>query len=466
MSCINYFNFEKFGEQEYLITNDAGRYLFLKEDEFQALVNQSFSKYEALEKKLEENLFATRGNKEIFIEKVASEIRSYKDNLFEGPSLHIFVLTTQCNQRCVYCQASVKEDGHMMNKETAKRAVDIAMQSPSNYLSFEFQGGEPLLNYEVMQFIVEYTESINKDKNIQFNLVSNLSLLTEEMIIFFKEHQVSISTSIDGPKDLHMKNRPFRDEKSLDDITKNIEAIRKNSIQNIGAIQTTTRQSFEYYKEIVDQYIECGMNNIFVRPLTPLGFAQKSWEKIGYTPEEFIAFYKDVFDYIMQLALQGIDIMEGHAMIFLRKILGHKTGNYTELCSPCGAVRGQLAYYCDGNIYTCDEGRMLAEMGNEAFKVGTVYDTYEDIVGSSVCKTMCVASCLEAIPSCEQCVYSPYCGTCPVVNLAMYGSIFTGIPKDYKCRIYKGMLDILFTYLHENDSKKIEIFKRWACVEG
>jgi len=128
-------------------------------------------------------------------------------------------------------------------------------------------------------------------------------------------------------------------------------------------------------------------------------------------------------------------------------------------------VRGQLAYYSNGNIYTCDEGRMLAEMGNDSFKVGTVNDTYEEIVGGSVCKTMCVASCLEAIPSCEQCVYSPYCGTCPVINFAMYGSIFVNIPNDYKCKIYKGMLDTLFMYLHEKDPKVMEIFKRWACVE-
>lgn len=465
MSYINYFNFSLFGKEEYLITNDAGRYLFLNEVELKALIEGNFEEQDGLNERLEENLFATTGNKEIFIDKVAGAVRDYKDNLFDGPSLHIFVLTTKCNQRCIYCQASVKEDGHMMNKEIAKKSVDLALQSPSNFLSFEFQGGEPLLNYEVLKYIVEYTESLEHKKEIQFNLVSNLSLMTEEMMQFFIDHKVSISTSIDGPEDLHMKNRPFRDGKNFKVVTENISRLRSMGMQNIGAIQTTTKQSFEQYKEIVQQYIECGMNNVFIRPLTPLGFAEKSWDKIGYTPEEFINFYRKILDYIVELALQGVDIMEGHAMIFLRKILGHQAGNYTELCSPCGAVRSQLAYYCNGNIYTCDEGRMMAEMGNEAFKVGTVDDSYQDIVGGSVCKTMCVASCLEAIPSCEQCVYNPYCGTCPVINLAMYESIFVGTPKDYKCRIYKGILDILFEYLQENNSEKMMIFKRWACVD-
>ena len=42
-----------------------------------------------------------------------------------------------------------------------------------------------------------------------------------------------------------------------------------------------------------------------------------------------------------------------------------------ELRSPCGAAMGQMAYYYNGNVYTCDEGRMLAEMGNSAFCLGS-----------------------------------------------------------------------------------------------
>ena len=43
---------------------------------------------------------------------------------------------------------------------------------------------------------------------------------------------------------------------------------------------------------------------------------------------------------------------EGHARIFLKKILMGYSENYMELRSPCGAGIGQMAYYYDGNIYT------------------------------------------------------------------------------------------------------------------
>ena len=91
-----------------------------------------------------------------------------------------------------------------------------------------------------------------------------------------------------------------------------------------------------------------------------------------------------------------------------------------ELRSPCGAGIGQIAYYYDGNIYTCDEGRMLAEMGDDSFKLGNVYDnTYDELINCNNCKAACISSVLESLPTCHDCVYSPYCGTCPVTNLAL-----------------------------------------------
>ena len=94
-----------------------------------------------------------------------------------------------------------------MTKDIAKKSVDIAMQSPSKYLTFEFQGGEPLTNFETIKYIIEYAEEIKKDKIIEYAVVSNLTLMTDEMMNFFKEKGVNVSTSIDGNKELQNKNR-------------------------------------------------------------------------------------------------------------------------------------------------------------------------------------------------------------------------------------------------------------------
>ena len=139
--------------------------------------------------------------------------------------------------------------------------------------------------------------------------------------------------------------------------------------------------------------------------------------------------------------------------------------NYMELRSPCGASIGQIAFYHDGRVFTCDEGRMLAEMGNDAFKLGTIENTYDELINSSVCKTACTASILETIPACCDCAYSPYCGTCPVINLAFDNDIFARTPRNYRCKVYEGMMTVLFEILERNDPQEIEILESWARGE-
>ena len=107
-------------------------------------------------------------------------------------------------------------------------------------------------------------------------------------------------------------------------------------------------------------------------------------------------------------------MQEGHAATFFSKILHGYPVNYMELRSPCGATLGQMAYYTNGDVFTCDEGRMLYEMGNDAFRLGNVWEnTYSQLVHSSTCRAVCLASITESIPGCCDCVYQPYCGVCP-----------------------------------------------------
>ncbi|MBV7276160.1 His-Xaa-Ser system radical SAM maturase HxsB [Clostridium sp. PL3] len=453
-SNLNYFNFKKF-KDKYLLTNDLGNFIFLSEDEFPKVYMENYEEGDELYKKLAKEYFIVDGNKDSFVDNASELLKRHKTCLFDGTQLHIFVLTTNCNQSCVYCQATASLGNNlnkMMNKETAKRAVDIAMQSSSQSLSFEFQGGEPLLNFETIRYILEYSLEKNKkiNKEIGFNLVSNLILMNDDMIEFFIDNNVNIATSIDGDEYVHDKNRPYGTTSSFKIVKEKIDKINKlykerGKDLKVQAIQTTTRFSLNRWKEIIDTYVQLGMDTLFIRPLTPLGNSKDRWNEIGYTPEEFLDFYKKCCNYIKELNSKGEAIKEGHYTIFLSKILKTEYINYMELRSPCGGTIGQMAYNYDGNIFTCDEGRMLAERGDDSFKLGNVYkDDFSLLVNSRTCNALCIASCLEALPGCCDCVYSPYCGVCPVYNYDKTGSLFDQMPGNYKCRIYKGMLDIIF----------------------
>jgi len=69
----------------------------------------------------------------------------------------------------------------------------------------------------------------------------------------------------------------------------------------VGAIATATKYSLDKWKEIVDTYVELWIPAVFIRPLNPYGFAQKTWNQIGYKAEEYIDFYKKLISYIKDL---------------------------------------------------------------------------------------------------------------------------------------------------------------------
>lgn len=435
--------------------------MFVSPDELKSLIQNDIDYNSQFGIEAVEKFFCYNGSKQAFSEILKPYMRDSKNYLFSATSLHIFVVTNACNMKCVYCQAQNGKSipNGIMTKATAKKAVDIALSSPETYLSFEFQGGEPLANFDVIKFIVEYANEKANGKVVEFNIVSNLTLLTDEIAEFIKANNIGISTSIDGDEELHNSNRSYRtDNGTYSDVINAIEKLKEYGI-GYGAIQTTTKNSLNKAKEIVDTYVRLGLSSVFIRNLTPLGCANNSWDEIGYMPEEFIEFYKECFNYIIELNKKGVFLKEGHASIMLSKMLTGCPVNYMELRSPCGAGIGQIAYYYDGNIYTCDEGRMLAEMGDDSFKLGTVNNTYDELMNCNNCKAACISSTLESLPSCCDCVYSPYCGTCPVVNLALSNDIYNKEPNDYKCKIYKGVFDTVFKALQ--DSEKEKILKSW-----
>lgn len=460
---LNYFNFKEF-EGKILLTNDLGSYLFVSPDDFKKIIRKDIDLESELGKQLLEKNMVYDNTNLAYSSLLMHDMRRIKGHVMLGTSLHIFVVTTACNMRCVYCQANngVTCPSMYMSKEMAEKSVDIALQSPARYLSFEFQGGEPLLNFGIIKHIVEYTEKNKGEHEITYNIVSNLTLLTDEMLDFFTGYNFDISTSIDGPETVHNSNRPFRDgSETYKKVVDSIRRIREKGL-HVGAIQTTTRASLAYPREIVRAYKELGFESIFLRPLTPLGKATLNWDKIGYTPEEFLEFYTQALNEVLKINLADGFFKEDHASILLSRMEG-KFVNYMELRSPCGAGIGQLAYYADGEIFTCDEGRMLHEMGDHTFRLGNVFEnSYADIINNSVCKTVCASSILETIPTCCDCVYQPYCGTCPVVNYAKNQDIIEKGPRGYRCKIYSGMLDYLFKLILSGNVNVINILKTWS----
>jgi hypothetical protein len=113
--------------------------------------------------------------------------------------------------------------------------------------------------------------------------------------------------------------------------------------------------------DLVDTYRELGFGSIFLRKLSPYGFAKKTKRALGYSVPEFLEFYRAALDHILRLNTQGIAFVETYAAILLRHILTPFGSGYVDLRSPAGAGLSVLVYNYDGYVYPSDEARMVAE---------------------------------------------------------------------------------------------------------
>ncbi len=459
----------------YLLTNQLRDYIFLSVREFQDFLDNKIDHHtnKDLYNILIKKSFIINSSEETFISESASKLRKLSAPLFIGTTLHIFVVTLQCTQKCIYCQAAQDpKKPTYMQSSTVNAAVDIVMQSPAMHLTIEFQGGEPLLNFPIICKIIERVEILAPkfDKKISFVLINNFTAMTDEKFSYLLQHNVSICTSLDGPKALHDKNRPYL-KSSFDEVlfwTKKINHIykEKNIQKKLNALPTITKHSLKYPDEIIDTYIKLGFDSLSVRYLSPFGRAQQDWLTIGYSAEEFIQFYQKILARIIELNLDGVSFQESFATMLVQKAIAKKPINFMELRSPCGAAIGQIAYDWNGDIYTCDEGRMLGIVKDYSFRIGNVFEnTYTDCVNSNTSSMMVTASCIESHPDCSDCVYSPFCGICPIYNYTQHKSLFGYMSSDYRCNILKGMFTSVFNLLTSKEEHVRNIVSSWASAQ-
>lgn len=464
-SKLGFFRFKESGK-EYLLTNEIGDYVFLNSENFQKfLQNKLGKKSNVFQELCQKNFIKSQLNLNQYINDYRQK---YGYLLSQGPSLHIIVTTLRCNHRCLYCQAqpkSTEEKDFDMDMITAKRVVDFIFSCPNKAITIELQGGEPFLNWPIIKYIFDYALTLNKTakKDLILTLVSNYTLLNDEKIKYLLKQNISFCTSLDGPEKVHNFNRRFLKGNSYKAVVKAIKKIKVAQTfqqKELQAVMTTSRYSLKHYKEIIDEYLKLGFKTIFLRPMNPFNLTKTNWQKIGYSASEYINFYKKSLNYIIKLNLEGKKIKDKTTENFLRKILTKNDPNFLELRSPCGAGIGQVAYHYNGDIYTCDEGRMLGTTGDCAFKIGNVKEIeYLQLINHPTIKAMILASCLDNLPSCVHCVYKPYCGICPLYNYAQHGNIFSQTVNNYYCQINKQIFRFLFEKI---ENKKIKsIFLNW-----
>lgn len=412
------------------VFSPSGDFVFLTRDEFDAVVAAATAcpgNFDALGTARLAELYAKHivsGVDQIGMSRLLEARRAARrETVGSGVSLHILVPTLQCGHSCQYCQVSraLDSQGFEMSKAMLDAACDTIFESPSQVLTIEFQGGDPLIRFDLVRHAIERIARRNsaERRRIQFVVASTLHQLDLEMCAFFREHSVVLSTSIDGPPELHNKNRPAPGRDSHERTVAGIALAREHIDPGcVSALMTTTKASLAMPEAVIDEYVRLGFDEVFVRPMASHGFAKRNIAYLGYSSSAFFAFYERCLERVLWWNGKGVALRESAAATWLNKLLSPFDSGYVDLQSPTGAGSAVLVYNYDGYVYPSDEARMLAETGDVTLRLGRIGDPIARLQGSDAVHWLRSQSNGELRSECASCPYQVFCGPDPVEELA------------------------------------------------
>lgn len=462
------FRFTRLDTKRYVITSLAGEHLVVERRDVQRIIDGDLRAEEPLYEELLSRHLIMDSTSDVALDLLATKYRTKLAHLADFTGLHIFVVTLRCDHSCPYCQVSrVSEDAarYDMSMETAERAVALVFRSPNRHLKVEFQGGESLLNFDLIRFIVQEVESRNVDeqRTIEFVIATNLAPLTDSMLEYCRDHRIYISTSLDGPEALHNANRPRpgndSHQRAVEGIARCREVLGHDAV---SALMTTTSRSLDQPEAIIDEYRRLEFDSVFLRWMSPYGFASKTASVLGYPANAWNRFYERGLRYILSINTSGERFQEDYASIILRKMLTPFATGYVDLQSPSGLGCSVAVYNYDGGVYASDEARMLAESGDQAFRLGNVEDSYEELFGSARLLELLMNTMTEGTPMCHDCAFEPFCGTDPILHHATQGDPVGHRPTSLFCQRNMSTFRLLITLL-EDDPLARNVLESWAA---
>lgn len=270
------------------------------------------------------------------------------------PSIVYFILSEKCNLACKYCflgNAKKRTIDLDMTKEIANKALEYysyqIRQKPQWYnhrKEFIFYGGEPLMNFDVMKYVIEQSQKMQKEKllpeDIKYSLITNGLLLDEEKISYLKKNNILTSISVDGSGPKENISRVDKQGKPIYDRLIGILKLVKKHEWNVGLSITLTQETIENQEGIFELLHEYDIHDICFNIL--------------YSTEDYYissGYYEKVNDFIIEFykKARNCGIYEERIM---RKIDTFVKGKV--YYSDCAATSGsQIVIAPDGRVGVC-----------------------------------------------------------------------------------------------------------------
>jgi uncharacterized protein len=183
------------------------------------------------------------------------------------------IVTNRCNFSCEYCFADSMYDSReraelqrspsnmKMSLDVAERSVgkllDLLEKNGNRVLNVEFFGGEPLMNWPVIEFVLEtFSNGNSNGVQIIYSITTNGHLITERMAEMLKKHGVTVTVSFDAPG--RAERSIIRKEKGGQRVRRNLEILRRThnwtTFNSVISKETVNEHDGKALVDIAKQY--------------------------------------------------------------------------------------------------------------------------------------------------------------------------------------------------------------------
>ncbi|MCL6589193.1 MAG: radical SAM protein [Firmicutes bacterium] len=389
----------------------------------QFLTNPPFDEYGVIEQRMEER----------------------KKRLETGQLVGVIqlVATNHCNFNCRYCFTnsiySSKErlelqkspSNKLMSPETAQKAIEqviqILLANGRRSLHIQFFGGEPLLNWDLIRFVLErFGHGGSYGIQISYSIVTNGSLITAEIAKLFREYSVPVIVSFDSPRgeDRVMANG----KKSFPEIRRGL-ALLQNHQNRVVFNSVLSGETFDYFgNDLVDFAVDNGVMEIGVLlDLNPGFYEEKTTEAIV---EKLWGVY--------QYAKEKKVVITGYWHMIFQQMVAFDSLNGRGF-KTCSATGCQLSIEPSGAVFACK--------GSSGY-FGSIFKP-EELFSSEKYRQYAMRAYRNA-PECAGCEIENFCsGFCLGSLEKKYQRIDVIEPRT--CEVYKGITRKIILDLKTNE---------------
>lgn len=378
---------------------------------------------------------------------IYNEINAWEDGMAKNIT---FIVTKDCQLACKYCYLVGKNTKERMSWDVAKAAIDYILDHESDFpeksVIWDFIGGEPFLEIELIDKICDYLKVEMYRRNhhwfnsYRFNFSTNgINYHTEKVQDFIKKNRnhLSIGVTIDGTKRKHDLNRIWKtndiensialkskDERgSYDDVVRNIP-IWLEQFPNAGTKVTISSADIPYIMESVLHLYSLGIHEVNINVV---------FENVWNEGDD-IKFEEQ----LMQLADAIIDngLYKDNLCSFFTERMGKPMDCELQNQNWCGAGM-MLAIDAAGNFYPCTRFAQYSLRNKKAWIIG---DVNEGIDKNKLRPFLTLDRCTQSNSECINCEVAEGCAWCQGENYdaADIPTVYqraTAICKMHKARV-------------------------------